>query len=138
MLLASIGCARYASEPEFSPRSWAPQAVEREWTPPAGSQALAAPVGDYAIRSDRLPKDQNLTLAELIGFALANNPSTRSSWRSAQRGRRRGRYRARPVLSDRQRGKRRMAISARSIWFRTIGVRSRLGRAGISYPSTMI
>jgi outer membrane protein len=85
MLLASIGCARYASAPELSPRSWAPQAVEREWTPPAGSQAVAAPVGDYAIRSNRLPKDQNLTLGELIGFALANNPSTRSSWRAAQR-----------------------------------------------------
>jgi outer membrane protein len=84
MILASIGCARYASEPEISPRSWAPQAVEREWAPPAGSRALAGPVGDYAIRSDRLPKDQNLTLAELIGFALANNPSTRGSWRSAQ------------------------------------------------------
>ena len=84
MILASIGCARYASEPEISPRTWAPQAVEREWTPPAGSRALAGPIGDYAIRSDRLPKDQNLTLAELIGFALANNPSTRSSWRSAQ------------------------------------------------------
>ena len=84
MILASIGCARYASR-------------TRDQSTLVGSRSGRAGVGTagriarirrpdrrLAIRSDRLPKDQNLTLAELIGFALANNPSTRSSWRSAQ------------------------------------------------------
>lgn len=85
MLIAFSGCARYAAEPEINPRSWAPQAVEREWRPRPGTQTFAGSVDDYAIRSDRLPKDHNLTLGEMIGFALANNPSTRGSWRAAQR-----------------------------------------------------
>jgi outer membrane protein len=82
--LASSGCAKYASEPEINPSSWAPPTVDREWAPSPVSQARLGSYADDAIRSDQPPKGQELTLRELIEFALRNNPSTRSSWRAAQ------------------------------------------------------
>jgi outer membrane protein TolC len=83
-LMSSGGCAKYADEPEINPRIWAPQAVEREWVPSHGSPARVVSAADYATLSDQPPKGQSLGLTELIGFALANNPSTRSSWKTAQ------------------------------------------------------
>lgn len=83
-LLALGGCARYASEPEINPGSWAPPSVDREWAPSAASQARFSSISDNAIRSDQPPQGRGLALSELIEFALRNNPSTQSSWRAAQ------------------------------------------------------
>src|ERR1700736_5243908 len=77
------GCAKYAAQPELNPGAWAPQAVQREWAPAPGQHALVGSAAEAAVLSDQPPGGQRLGLTELIGYALANNPSTRSAWRSA-------------------------------------------------------
>jgi outer membrane protein TolC len=81
--LALGGCARYAAQPELNPVAWAPQAVQREWTPAPGQAALVGSASEAALLSDQPPSGRRVGLTELIGYALANNPSTRSAWRSA-------------------------------------------------------
>jgi outer membrane protein TolC len=78
------GCAKYAEQPELNPDAWAPQAVQREWAPAPGQRALVVSAAEAAELSDHPPSGQRLGLTELIGYALANNPSTRSAWHSAE------------------------------------------------------
>jgi len=81
--LSLVGCARYAAQPELNPGAWAPQAVQREWAPGPGQAALVGSAAEAALLSDYPPRGRRLGLTELIGYALENNPSTRSAWRSA-------------------------------------------------------
>ena len=78
------GCAKYAEPIELNPGAWAPQAVQREWAPAPGQHGLVGSAAEAAVLSDQPPGGQRLGLTELIGYALANNPSTRSAWRSAE------------------------------------------------------
>ena len=78
------GCAKYAEPLELNPRAWAPQAVQREWAPAPGQHGLVASAAEAAVLSDQPASGRRLELTELIGYALANNPSTRSAWRSAE------------------------------------------------------
>jgi outer membrane protein len=78
------GCAKYTEPLELNPGAWAPQAVQREWAPAPEQHALIASAAELAMLSDHPPNGQSLGLTELIGYALANNPSTRSAWRSAE------------------------------------------------------
>ena len=82
-IIALGGCAKYAEQLELNPGAWAPQAVQREWAPAPGQHALVGSAAEAAVLSDQPPGGQRLGLTELIGYALANNPSTRSAWRSA-------------------------------------------------------
>src|SRR6266851_5719371 len=81
--LALGGCARYAAQPELHPSAWTPQAVQREWAPAPDQAALVGSAAEAARISDHPPSGRRLGLTELIGYALENNPSTRSAWRSA-------------------------------------------------------
>jgi outer membrane protein TolC len=81
--LALGGCARYAAQPELHPSAWTPQAVQREWAPAPDQAALVGSAAEAARLSDHPPSGRRLGLTELIGYALENNPSTRSAWRSA-------------------------------------------------------
>jgi outer membrane protein len=83
-LVAIGGCSKYADQPEISPRSWAPQAVDREWAPAPARHALVGSAAEVAILSDQPPSGQRVGLTDLIGFALDNNPDTRNAWQSAQ------------------------------------------------------
>jgi len=78
------GCAKYAEPLELNPGAWAPQAVQREWVPAPAQHGLVGSAAEAAVLSDRPPGAQRIGLTDLIGYALANNPSTRSAWRSAQ------------------------------------------------------
>jgi outer membrane protein len=78
------GCAKYGEPLELNPSAWAPQAVQREWAPAPGQRGLVISAAEAAVLSDRPPGATRLGLTELIGYALANNPSTRSAWRSAE------------------------------------------------------
>src|ERR1700682_3810741 len=82
-IVALGGCAKYAAQPELNPGAWAPQAVQREWAPAPGQHALVGSAAEAAVLSDQPPGGQRLGLTELIGYALANNPSTRSARSSA-------------------------------------------------------
>src|ERR1700736_5747494 len=83
-IVALGGCAKSAEQLELNPGAWAPQAVQREWAPAPGQRALVGTAAEAAVLSDQPPTGQRLGLTELIGYALANNPSTRSAWRSAE------------------------------------------------------
>jgi outer membrane protein len=83
-MLALGGCAKYADQPELNPGAWAPPAVQHEWVPTPGEHALVGSAAEAAILSDQPPSGTNVGLTDLIGFALANNPSTRSAWMSAR------------------------------------------------------
>jgi outer membrane protein TolC len=78
------GCAKYTEPLELNPSAWAPQAVQREWAPTVSQHGLVSSAAEAAMLSDRPSGAQRLGLTELIGYALANNPSTRSAWRSAE------------------------------------------------------
>jgi outer membrane protein len=82
--IALAGCAKSAEQIELNPDAWAPQAVQREWTPPPGHPALVGSAAEVAILSDHPSSGQPLGLTDLIDYALANNPSTRSAYRTAQ------------------------------------------------------
>src|SRR5258705_10424930 len=77
------GCAKYAEPLELNPGAWAPQAVQREWVPAPAQHGLVGSAAEAAALSDLPPGAQRIGLTDLIGYALANNPSTRSAWRSA-------------------------------------------------------
>src|SRR6266852_1642470 len=78
------GCAKYAEQLELNPGAWAPQAVQREWAPAPGQHALVGSAAEAAVLSDQPPSGRRLELTDLIGYALATNPSTRSAWSSAE------------------------------------------------------
>src|SRR5260370_7635747 len=78
------GCAKYAEPLELNPGAWAPQAVQREWAPTPSQHGLVSSAAEAAMLSDRPSGAQPIGLTDLIGYALANNPSTRSAWRSAE------------------------------------------------------
>ncbi|HUA33028.1 MAG TPA: TolC family protein [Candidatus Binataceae bacterium] len=83
-LAALAGCSRYADQPEIDPRGWAPQTVDREWAPSRSRTALVGSAAEMALLSDQPPSAQRMDLTELIGFALDNNPSTRTAWKTAE------------------------------------------------------
>jgi outer membrane protein TolC len=78
------GCAKYAEPLELNPGAWAPQAVQREWARAPGQNGLVSSAAEAAMLSYRPPAGRRMELTDLIGYALANNPSTRSAWRSAE------------------------------------------------------
>jgi len=84
-LLALAGCSQYAEQVETNPRVWAPAAVEHEWSPKPAASATVGSAAEAAALSD-MPSGhgRRFGLAELINFALANNPTTRNAWESAQ------------------------------------------------------
>ena len=82
--VALSGCSKSAQQLELNPDAWAPQAVQREWAPAPGQHGLVVSAAEAAVLSDHPPNRQNLGLTELVSFALAHNPSTRSAWRSAE------------------------------------------------------
>ena len=85
LALASLaGCSRYTEQPEIDPRGWAPQTVDREWAPSRSRTALVGSAAQMAVLSDQPPSAQRMDLNELIGFALDNNPGTRSAWKTAE------------------------------------------------------
>ena len=73
------GCAKYAEPLELNPGAWAPQAVQREWAPAPGQHGLVGSAAEAAALSDQPPAGRRMELTDLIGYALANNPSTRST-----------------------------------------------------------
>ncbi|HTW89776.1 MAG TPA: TolC family protein [Candidatus Binataceae bacterium] len=83
-MVAFGGCAKYAEQPEVNPGAWAPQRVQREWAPAPDQRVLVGSAANAALHSDQPPTGQRLGLTELLDYALANNPSTRSAWRSAE------------------------------------------------------
>jgi outer membrane protein len=83
-IIALGGCAKSAAQIELNPGSWAPQAAQREWAPAPSQHGLVGSAAEAAMLSDHPPSGQRLGLTDLIGYALANNPSTRSAWRSAE------------------------------------------------------
>jgi len=83
-IVALGGCAKSAVQIELNPGAWAPQAVQREWAPQHSQHGLVGSAAEAAVLSDHPPSGLRLGLTELIGYALANNPSTRSAWRSAE------------------------------------------------------
>ena len=81
--LALGGCSICAQRLEVNPSAWAPQAVQREWAPTPGQATTVSGAAQVALLSDQPPRGRRLELTELIGYALENNPSTRSAWRAA-------------------------------------------------------
>jgi len=77
----SLGCA--APLPRVDGVAIAPRAPDQPWRPPRDAEATSArPPGQ--IPRELVTHATPLTLAEIVGFALANNPSTRESWAQAQ------------------------------------------------------
>jgi hypothetical protein len=83
-IVALGGCAKSAEQIELNPGAWAPQAAQREWAPAPSQHGLVGSAAEAAVLSDHPPSGERLGLTELIGYALANNPSTRSAWCSAE------------------------------------------------------
>ena len=83
-IVALGGCAKSAEQLEINPGAWAPQTVQREWAPAPRQHGLVESAAEAALLSDQPPGGKPLGLSELIGYALAKNPSTRSAWRSAE------------------------------------------------------
>jgi outer membrane protein len=85
-VLALAGCATVEDRIEVNPRAFSPTTVEREWAPAQGSRELIGAATDAAAVSDMPAQDRGrpLRLAELISFALAENPASRGAWDSAQ------------------------------------------------------
>lgn len=81
LLGTALGCA--APLPRVDGETIAPRRPDQPWRPPREAEATSSrPSGD-------IPEELGvgagpLTLAQIVGFALANNPSTRESWAQAQ------------------------------------------------------
>ena len=87
MVASLAGCATLAGRPELAPERYAPPNANQPWTPAASTaQEFAIPAADRV--PDQMPQSSPATapngaptydLAQLIEFALANNPQTRGT-----------------------------------------------------------
>jgi outer membrane protein TolC len=81
LVLATVGCATVLPGPRVD-ASVAPSPAQR-WMPPQPLPAPRPPVPDPALVAQIKPGLQ-VTLQQLLSYALSNNPQTRSAWLSAR------------------------------------------------------
>lgn len=78
LLLAGCGT------PSLSGAPGAPPAPDRPWIPPARLARADDSLGSVAIPPGLEARIHSLTLTDVIGIGLANNPATRISWANAR------------------------------------------------------
>ena len=78
----SIGCA--TAVPSVNGVPGAPSSPARTWTPPSRGLAREPARAPVALPPDVLARASQLTLGDVIGLALQNNPVTRVSWSQAR------------------------------------------------------
>src|SRR5256714_10685253 len=81
LVLAALGCASVLPGPRVD-ASVAPSPAQR-WIPPQPLPAPRPPEPDPALVAQIRPGMQ-VTLQQLLAYALSNNPQTRSAWLSAR------------------------------------------------------
>ena len=84
MAIVLSGLAAACGVPSLSGAPGAPPAPDRAWTPPAQLARADDSLTAMAIPPDLAARIHALTLSDVIGIGLQNNPATKISWANAR------------------------------------------------------